>query len=543
MSLSLPRLAYSSPEEEADFQQEIGRLDPTRYLAGERPSHLLIIYRRLVAEMTPFAQLMRESKAPGKRKPLLQVHLDGWVDRATTDQLLFDALLYLDARTLDVTVLQVLRKLPAFLCVPNELGVLRAAPLAALEQLAEYMDTYFTTNETAANQLAFNLLLEYFFHEAGELCTNEELNDFLQEAYPALLDKFPEYWPRTDDDHFADWFKLWLHHRRKEVPNIPQDHGYYDVTFTNIVKYLPAVILWNNGVPYFNGTKEFQYYSTTFFWLAMGGSLRKIPDHPPYSKRMAKIFLALYIDFEDPVVDIYVHCFFLSLGADIDMAFKLQRFFRRPAEPGKLADWKRTMDPIVQKLRGADYHWRHEGDHLLGYLHHAVRDLFGFAVNAVSIEQLEREAAAYYARIDARQEEAQRRNAEREAAREKECPPNNWPALTGVTAWEEELGKYGPVRKWKIVELTNRNQLAEEGRCMRHCVGTYAEACLQRHSSIWSIRELRLSGEWHSVATIEVRVKSRSIVQFYGRHNATPPQELRQRLEQWVEREGLTLMD
>jgi hypothetical protein len=257
---------------------------------------------------------------------------------------------------------------------------------------------------------------------------------------------------------------------------------------------------------------------------------------------MAKEFLARPNDLGNREADTYVHCFFLSLGATDEMALALQRFFRRPAEPAAVASWKETMDPIVQKLRGAQLDWSAgEGDHLLGYLHHAVRDLFGFAVNAVSIEQLEREAAAYYARIDARQEEAQRRQDAKDAARGQERNPDHWPALPDVTSWEETLNKYGPLRKWKIIELTNRNQLAEEGRNMRHCVGTYAEACLQRHSSIWSIRELRLSGQWYSVATIEVSVKSRWIVQFYGRHNATPTPELRQRMERWAEREELEI--
>lgn len=542
MSLPLSKLAYNSPEEKADFHQEFSRLDPRQYLTGERPGHLLIIYRRLVAEMTPFAQLLHERKAPGNRTPLLQAHLATWVDGETTAGPLFDALLYLDARTLGVSTLQALTQLPAFLCSPNELGILRAAPLAALEQLAEFMTTTFPAFEKPACRLAYTLLLETFFHEAGELCTNAELAEFLREAYPALLEKFPECHSPEHADHLADWFKLWLHHRRREVPNIPQEHDYYDVSFRNIVKYLPSVILWNNGVPYFNGTKEFQYYSATFFWLATGGSLRKLPDHPPYSRRMAKEFLALPNDHGNTEADTYVHCFFLSLGAGSDLSLTLQRFFRRPAEPAKLADWKQTMDPIVQKLREANFDWlAGAGDHLLGYLHHAVRDLFGFAVNAVSIGQLEREADAYYARIDARREEAERREAERAARREQEAEPNRWPALANVMAWEEILHKYGPVRKWKIVELTTTSQLEEEGRSMRHCVGTYAEACRRRHSSIWSIRELRQSGQWYSVATIEVNIPTRSIVQFFGRHNATPPAELRTRLQRWAEREGLAV--
>jgi hypothetical protein len=544
MSLALPNLAYNSPAEKIDFQQEFSQLDPTRYLTGERPGYLLVIYRRLVAEMTPFAHLLHESKAPGKRPLLLQPHLDGWVDRETTDKPLFDALLYLDARTLDVVILKALTQLPTFLCAPNELGILRAAPLLALEQLADFMGAYFPSTEKTASRLAFTLLLETFFHEAGELCTNEELAEFLRVAYPALLEKFPECGQPEQYDHIADWFKLWLHHHRRAVPNIPQEHGYYDVTFANIVKYLPTVILWNNGVPYFNGNKEFQYYSDTFFWLAMGGSLRKLPDHPPYSKRMAKEFLALPNNHGNTEADTYVHCFFLSLGASTNLAYTLQRFFRRPAEPANLADWKQTMDPIVQKLREGQYNWTDgEGDQLLGYLHHAVRDLFGFAVNAVSIEQLEREAHAYYARIDARREEAEHRQAEREAAREGVSFPHRWPALPGVKPWEEVIDKYGPLRKWKIVELTNRNQLEEEGRSMRHCVGTYVEACRRRRSSIWSIRELRQSGQWYSVATIEINVHNRRVVQFFGRHNSTPVKELHRRLERWVRREGLALMD
>src|SRR5262249_30651295 len=41
---------------------------------------------------------------------------------------------------------------------------------------------------------------------------------------------------------------------------------------------------------------------------------------------------------------------------------------------------------------------------------------------------------------------------------------------------------------WRIIEITDTMSLAEEGRALRHCVRSYADACYKGTTSIWSLR-------------------------------------------------------
>jgi hypothetical protein len=96
--------------------------------------------------------------------------------------------------------------------------------------------------------------------------------------------------------------------------------------------------------------------------------------------------------------------------------------------------------------------------------------------------------------------------------------------------------------EWKIVELLDSRELAQEGRAMRHCVATYARACASGYSSIWSLRHRWLDEDAaRSVLTVEVRPATRMIVQLRGRANSRAsglPLEL---VRQWAAREGLRI--
>lgn len=94
--------------------------------------------------------------------------------------------------------------------------------------------------------------------------------------------------------------------------------------------------------------------------------------------------------------------------------------------------------------------------------------------------------------------------------------------------------------KWLIFELLSDRALKLEGNAMNHCVYDYVGECLERTSSIWSVR-IQRSGTPKRMVTIEVDPKTRKIVQARGKCNSTPTLESKQVLRFWAEREGLTL--
>jgi hypothetical protein len=113
--------------------------------------------------------------------------------------------------------------------------------------------------------------------------------------------------------------------------------------------------------------------------------------------------------------------------------------------------------------------------------------------------------------------------------------PSRWNAMALVASERRRA-------EWKIVELLDSRELVYEGRAMRHCVATYVHACASGHSSIWSLRHRWLDEDAsRSVLTVEVRPRTRTIVQLRGRANSRPSGFPLEVVRRWAAREGLRI--
>ena len=88
---------------------------------------------------------------------------------------------------------------------------------------------------------------------------------------------------------------------------------------------------------------------------------------------------------------------------------------------------------------------------------------------------------------------------------------------------------------YELRELRNSRDLLQEGKKMKHCVGSYAESCYARKSSIWS---MRCNGERQ--LTIEVNKKG-VLLQAYGNCNQDASKRQRKILKKWVKLNNLTV--
>ena len=93
-------------------------------------------------------------------------------------------------------------------------------------------------------------------------------------------------------------------------------------------------------------------------------------------------------------------------------------------------------------------------------------------------------------------------------------------------------------RRYEIVELLSTQEMLDEGRAMRHCVGSYAGYCASGRTSIWSLRKQIESGRFIRLATIEVNNTQRFIVQVRGRLNKRPANEDLAILGRWQNEGG-----
>lgn len=106
---------------------------------------------------------------------------------------------------------------------------------------------------------------------------------------------------------------------------------------------------------------------------------------------------------------------------------------------------------------------------------------------------------------------------------------------SGVPEFFKEEKSSDEISKiWEIIELKNSKDLDQEGKSMRHCVGSYAHSCINKRCAIFSVRH---QGE--KMGTVEVYLSSKSIVQARGKANILLGGKTKQIIYEWAGRAGL----
>ena len=107
-------------------------------------------------------------------------------------------------------------------------------------------------------------------------------------------------------------------------------------------------------------------------------------------------------------------------------------------------------------------------------------------------------------------------------ARDARKPRSEWEPCGIAPFHVQEADTHKTLCTWTIVELTNSRALQEEGREMRHCVYTYANACVNGTTGIWSLRiRPEKDVKTRRLLTVEINLARRAIVQVRGHCNQT----------------------
>jgi hypothetical protein len=93
----------------------------------------------------------------------------------------------------------------------------------------------------------------------------------------------------------------------------------------------------------------------------------------------------------------------------------------------------------------------------------------------------------------------------------------------------------------KMEELTGSKLLADEGRTMKHCVGSYVHYCVAGKTAIFSLRKYSMGLLTDRLATIEVNLSLRRIVQAKARMNKKISDEARKHLNEWANKNELSV--
>lgn len=347
------------------------------------------------------------------------------------------------------------------------------------------------------------------------------------------------YWlnDRTKDYLFPVFADHYL--RRADLPE-----DYLDTPFREVMRNVPNIV-WadipdpdvHQPVPW-----PFTLGEPGFYHLAAGKSARQFLREAGLSRAMWRTFVKHEMTTLSRKRRPCLFVWAVSLGGNWELAEELMSFIPAGAEKR----WARA----VGQLARMDVQWASgEGQRLLGYVYHMLRDQPGFRVRAGRTAALLAAANAHYAQIRQRQEAIHQQRLAEKAA---------WDALASG-AQDELVRNYSrrhhaerswlQSRKWersarirpyairnrgvRIVELTNSWELLLEGERMQHCVGDYTRACMDGAFSIWSLR-FHDKGVVRSIVTVEVDNRGLRIVQARARFNRIPDQCYQKIILDWA---------
>ncbi|WP_162126893.1 PcfJ domain-containing protein [Flavobacterium phycosphaerae] len=111
---------------------------------------------------------------------------------------------------------------------------------------------------------------------------------------------------------------------------------------------------------------------------------------------------------------------------------------------------------------------------------------------------------------------------------------------SGIHDFAKTMVYEGETIHYNIIELTNSEALYEEGYEMSHCVAEYEYECIEGSSAIFSLRK-KVAETEEILATIEVALAIKTIVQAKAKYNENISLVAENLLTEWAEKEQLTL--
>ncbi|WP_046754968.1 PcfJ domain-containing protein [Kordia jejudonensis] len=96
-------------------------------------------------------------------------------------------------------------------------------------------------------------------------------------------------------------------------------------------------------------------------------------------------------------------------------------------------------------------------------------------------------------------------------------------------------------KKYRLFELCSSKELIAEGRKMNHCVASYARSCCVKVTSIFTLRCASFLKAEETLATIEVDLRSQTIVQAKARYNKPISAVAKKIMNDWATQHDLKI--
>lgn len=262
------------------------------------------------------------------------------------------------------------------------------------------------------------------------------------------------------------------------------------------------------------------FYETTdkrfirwFIHLAAGGKVKEMDDMPiPFTQKMGHYFIQASEDLSITAALRWAQV--KGLGGTDELAKRIAYSWIGTKPFGDENFWESFIHLLVRNVM-FNYEKLTE---LIDYVREAKRENASYNLKGRTLQSLTRQSDAWH---------------------------GVYKHVKGNLFWKPSgLYSLKIARKTdtvKVEELTEAKRLVEEGSAMKHCVASYAHLCAQGRSAIFSLRKYADGNLDDILATIEVNIFLKAIVQAKAKMNKPISQEAKKYMEMWAAKNALTI--
>lgn len=260
---------------------------------------------------------------------------------------------------------------------------------------------------------------------------------------------------------------------------------------------------------FFEGNKKYMLW---YVQLGMGRSVRDLKGMPiKLTANMAHNFRQIPKGFSIAQGLRFVQA--IGLGAERNRAFQIAATSLSRNNFRDEAFWS----TVVRFFARVELFNSQEVDHIIDYIAYRYREDNSFTMKGRTMAALQAQSGEWHRRI----------YLEYRAKTGLSWRPS------GIRPFEKKVQENGIDVTYKMIELCSSVELYREGLEMEHCVATYDQICYEGKSAIFSLQRQVLNTAPYRLATVEVCLEGKEIVQEQAKYNARPTDEAYKMIRQW----------
>lgn len=299
----------------------------------------------------------------------------------------------------------------------------------------------------------------------------------------------------------------------------PKGKGEYE-RFRDLMAYLFAEYTYPAFLNHIFFYQQDYFFIRDFIFLAQGGSIKHINSTIPLTQKMRVEFMKSAEGFR--VFEALRYAQVIGLGGDQLLAYRIAYSWLGRNESRDEVLWEAFIRILIN---GGMFNHDKIGE-LIDYVRYELNQNATYSLKGRTLQSLIRQSDSWHNALS----QDQRKQ--------------------GLIVWksgnfenyEITEGTNEKMVTYKMVELLSNKELTEEGNKMHHCVGSYSYYCEQGRTRIVSLRKYSFGiDETERLATIEVDMRNKRIVQAKYRYNKAIDAKALSMVHTWASLNGFSM--